>query len=39
VIAGVSALSFYHYVPDLKIFRKPSRRSRRDTKFKQTKFD
>lgn len=39
VISGMAALNFYRYVPDLQIFRKPSRRSRRDTKFKQTKFD
>jgi len=39
VIAGMAALNFYRYLPDLKIFRKPSRRTRRDSKFKQTKFD
>lgn len=39
VITGMAALNIYQYIPNLKIFRKSKRRSRRDTKFKQTKFD
>lgn len=39
VITGLAALNVFQYLPNLKIFRKPKRRSRRETTFKQTKFD